>query len=145
MDKLTIRAFMTAAPQTIGADQPLAEAAERMRLHGFRHLPVLDGGRLVGILSARDVALVGALPAVDLARVVVSEAMTAAPHVISPDSSLEWAAAEMAQHKLGSMIVVEHEKVVGILTTIDALRALSELLSRARRRRRPVKLRAAAP
>lgn len=144
MDKLTIRAFMTAAPQTIGAGELLAHAAERMHTHRFRHLPVLAGGRLVGVLSERDVALVGAMPGVDLAHAVVSDAMTPVPHVISPDSSLEWAAAEMAQHKLGSMIVVEHGKVVGILTTIDALRALGELLSRARRRRRPVKSSAAA-
>lgn len=136
MGKLTIRAFMTPAPHTIGVDQSLATAREVMRARRIRHLPVLDGGALVGILSERDVALVGGIEGVDAAQVTVGEAMTPDPHTISPESSLEWVAAEMAQAKFGSVIVVERGHVVGIFTTVDALRALGDLLGRARRRRR---------
>lgn len=139
MDKLTVRAFMTPMPHTVGVEQPLAVAREMMREHRIRHLPVLHGGQLVGVLSERDVALVAALPGVDVERLAVGEAMTPEPHVISPDSSLEWVATEMAQLKFGSLIVVEHSRVVGIFTTVDALRALHELLARARRRRRAVR------
>lgn len=139
MDKLTVRAFMTPMPHTVGVQQPLAVAGDIMREHHIRHLPVLDGGRLVGILSQRDVALVAALPGVDVERVAVAEAMTPEPHTLSPDSSLEWVATEMAEHKFGSVIIVEHGRVAGIFTTVDALRALRELLGRARRRRRAVK------
>jgi acetoin utilization protein AcuB len=141
MDKLTIRGFMTAAPHTIGVHQPLQTARDLMRAHHIRHLPVLDGGKLVGIVSDRDLALVGSLVGVDPERLPVAEAMTPDPHTISPDSSLEWVAAEMAQSKFGSVIVVEHGRVVGIFTTVDALRALQELLGRARRRRRTAKAR----
>lgn len=136
MDKLTIRAFMTPLPHAVAVGQPLAAARELMREHQIRHLPVLHGGQLVGVLSERDAAMIAALPGVDAERLVVGEAMTPDPHTISPDSSLEWVAAEMAQQKLGSLIVVEHGRVVGIFTTVDALRALGELLGRARRRRR---------
>ncbi|HZS42142.1 MAG TPA: CBS domain-containing protein [Polyangia bacterium] len=62
--------------------------------------------------------------------------MTPDPFTITPDSSLEWVALEMAEHKFGSVVVVEHNEVVGVLTTVDALRALQDLLGRSRRRRR---------
>jgi acetoin utilization protein AcuB len=134
MSNLTIRSFMTPAPHTIGVDQTLAAAEELMRAHQIRHLPVLDGGQLVGMLSARDVAVIRSLPGVNAARVAVAEAMTPHPHALSPDSALEWVAADMAAHKLGSTVVVDKGRVVGIFTTVDALRALQELLGRSRRR-----------
>jgi acetoin utilization protein AcuB len=137
MNKLTIRSFMTPSPHTIGVDQTLTAAAALMREHRVRHLPVLDGGRLVGILSDRDVAVIGALPGVATERIAVAEAMTPDPHALSPDSALEWVAADMAAHKLGCTVVVEHGKVAGIFTTVDALRALQELLAQERRRLAP--------
>ncbi|HEX9102204.1 MAG TPA: CBS domain-containing protein [Polyangia bacterium] len=137
MSKVTLRSFMTHAPHTVGAAQTLATARELMRRHHIRHLPVLDAGQLVGILSERDLLLVAGLPGVELERVAVSEAMTPDPRCISPDSSLEWVAAEMAQARLGSIVIVEGERVVGIFTTVDALRALGSLLARARRRHEP--------
>ncbi|MDB4970221.1 MAG: hypothetical protein JWN44_5910 [Myxococcales bacterium] len=136
MDKLTIRGFMTAMPHTVGVQESLTTARELMRAHRIRHLPVLDGDRLVGILSDRDLALVSGLSRVDPDRVAVAEAMMRDPQCISPDSSLEWIATSMAQSKQGSVIVADHSRVVGIFTTVDALRALQELLGRARRRRR---------
>src|SRR5437879_4833811 len=55
MTTTTIRDYMTPAPHTIGVEQPLAVAAALMQAHHIRHLPVLHGGKLVGILSERDV------------------------------------------------------------------------------------------
>ena len=137
MEKVTLRSFMTPAPHTIGAAQTLAAARALMRRHRIRHLPVLEAGQLVGILSERDLLLVAGLPGIELERVAVAEAMTPDPRCISPDSSLEWVVAEMAQARLGSILVVDDdERVVGIFTTIDALRALGQLLARARRRQR---------
>ncbi len=136
MNKLTVREFMTAGPHTIGADQPIAAANRLMREHRIRHLPVLDGDRLVGILTSRDLQLIESLPGVDSLVMTVEEAMTPDPYTIGPDSSLEWVALEMAEHKYGSTVVVEDAKVVGVFTTGDALRALTELLGRSRRRHR---------
>jgi acetoin utilization protein AcuB len=139
MDKLTIRAFMTPTPHMVNVDQSLSAARELMRQHRIRHLPVLDSGQLVGVVSDRDVDVIGGLAGVNPDNVSVSEAMTTDPHTISPDSSLEWLAATMAQGKFDSASVVDNGRVVGIFTTVDALRALGELLRRARRRRRPAK------
>jgi acetoin utilization protein AcuB len=136
MDKLTIRNFMTASPHTIGADQPLRVAAELMRAHRIRHLPVLSNGKLVGILSQRDLDLAMGLASVAPGKQPVEDAMTPDPFAISPESSLEWIVMEMAEHKYGSTVVVENGKVVGVFTTVDALRALQTLLGRSRRRRR---------
>jgi acetoin utilization protein AcuB len=140
MDKLTIRAFMSPAPHTIGVDQPLRVAAEVMAAHGIRHLPVLAEGQLVGILSKRDLDVACLLPGVDPDRVTVEEAMTPDPFSITAESSLEWIVMEMSQHKYGATVVVDGKKVVGVFTTVDALRALQDLLGRSRRRRKPAHL-----
>ncbi|MGH7296699.1 MAG: CBS domain-containing protein [Polyangiaceae bacterium] len=119
-----IRHFMTPAPHSIGRDQPLALAHARMRDFGIRHLPVLDGGKLAGILSQRDALLVETLRDVDPADVAVEEAMSTDVYVVTPDVPLKEVATEMAAHKYGCAVVVDGRHVVGIFTTVDALKAL---------------------
>jgi acetoin utilization protein AcuB len=125
----TIRHFMTAAPETIGADLDLAQARDRMFQLNARHLPVLEGGELVGILSDRDIALVDAVFG-DLSKLQVRQAMTAQPFTCGPEAHLHAVAAEMASHKYGTAIVVDRDHpghVLGLFTTTDALRALAEI------------------
>jgi acetoin utilization protein AcuB len=129
---LILAHYMSPAPHTIGAEQPLAVAHRMMREHAIRHLPVLAGGKLVGMVTERDLQLVEGLPGVDAERVTVEEAMSPDPFTIAPHSSLEWVAAEMAERKYGSTVVVDQGRVVGVFTTVDALRALQDLLARAR-------------
>jgi acetoin utilization protein AcuB len=121
---LTIKDFMTEDPYTIGQDQTLTAAHQMMREYSIRHLPVLNGNRLVGILSQRDLFLVETLKDVHPDEVLVSEAMTEVPMSVPPGALLVSVAAEMADKKYGAAIVVENGKVVGIFTTVDALRAL---------------------
>ena len=123
----TIRDYMTPAPFTIGVDQPLSAAAEVMRAHHIRHLPVLRGGTLVGVVSDRDVQLVSSLG--KPADLHVEDAMTELVYAVSPDASIGEVTAEMAAHKYGSALVTEGGHVVGIFTTIDALHALTDALS----------------
>ncbi|MEO6954916.1 MAG: CBS domain-containing protein [Polyangia bacterium] len=130
----TLREFMTPSPHTIGDEQPLATAQHLMRTHGCRHLPVLRSGELVGMVSERDVLLMLGLPGVDPNLALVEEAMTEPAVALAPTTSLEWVAAEMAQRRLGSVVVVESTRVVGVFTCVDALVALQTLLARARRR-----------
>ena len=137
MDKLTVRAFMTVSPFTIGVDQPLKTAHALMRRHHIRHLPVLRGGALVGMVSERDLELLEVMPGVDARAITVEEAMAGMPYTIDVDSSLEWLATDMCQRRADAAVVTEHGRVAGVFTTVDALRALEELLGRARRRRRP--------
>ena len=125
----TMRVYghMTPSPHTIGRDQPLAKASALMQAHHIRHLPVLDGGVLVGVLSDRDVRLVESVSGTDPKTTLVEEAMTPEPFFVLADAPIRDVAAEMVAHKYGCAMVTERGHVVGIFTTIDALRALLDL------------------
>lgn len=124
----SIQKYMTTAPHSIGKEQSLAHAHEVLRSHHIRHLPVLDGGQLVGMLTQRDLALIETLKDVDARKVTVEDAMSTEVYVVSPDAPLDEVANEMAEKKYGSAVVVQNHKVVGIFTTVDACSALSDLL-----------------
>lgn len=133
MSELTVERFMTHAPVTIGQDQPLSDAHRLMREHSVRHLPVLDKGKLVGVLSQRDLHFFETLADVDPDRIAVSEAMSTDTYAVGPRTTLRRAAAEMADNRYGSVVVMDKERVIGILTTVDGMRALSLLLSEQRK------------
>jgi acetoin utilization protein AcuB len=99
-----------------------------MRDHQVRHLPVFAGGRLVGILTDRDLHLIETLKGVNPSEVAVEDAMSPSPFTVSSDASLAEVCAEMAEHKYGCAVVLQRDKVIGIFTTVDACRALGELL-----------------
>jgi len=124
----TIQKYMTPSPHTIGAEQSLKKAHSVMREFKIRHLPVLKGGKLIGILTDRDLALVETLKDVNPELVPVEDACTAEPYLVSPDSKLHEVCLEMARHKFGSVLVVDNHKLVGVFTWIDALNAFSEIL-----------------
>lgn len=125
----TIGKYMTTVPHTIGADQNLTKAGKLMGELRVRHLPVLQGGRLVGILSDRDVRLVESFRDVDPDKVLVEEAFTPDPYVVTPQASLSEVCSEMSRNKYGCVLVCDNHKLVGIFTWIDALNAFEELLS----------------
>lgn len=125
----TIEKFMTRSVHTIGTKAPLAEAHRMMNDHGIRHLPVLEGGRLVGILSQRDLHLIETLKDVDPNEVQVEEAMSQDCYTAEPEASLAEVAREMAAHKYGSAVILRGAEVLGIFTTTDALRALDMVLT----------------
>lgn len=128
MDEPTVDLYMTPAPCTIGPDQPLAAAHALMRRHLIRHLPVIEAGALVGVVSIGDLHLFETLDGVDPKEARVREAMTANPYSVSPDAPLREVAAKMADRKIGSALVVEQGQVVGIFTAVDGLRGLSLLV-----------------
>lgn len=132
MSELSVERFMTHSPHTIGHDQPLRAAHEKMRLYGIRHLPVLQAGKLVGMLSQRDLHFIETLSDVDPETVPVSDAMSTDTYAVGPRSTLRKVAAEMADHRYGSAVVVDKDRVIGILTTVDGMRALSTLLGERR-------------
>lgn len=121
--------FMSVCTQSIGRDQPLARAHEIMRTHHIRHLPVLDRGVLVGIVTDRDLRFIETLREVDPALVAVEEAMTPEPYFVAPSTPLRDVVAEMASHKYGCAVVMDRAKVVGMFTTTDALKALATVLA----------------
>jgi acetoin utilization protein AcuB len=127
--ELTISERMTHTPHLIGAEQSMTVAHEMMRSNGIRHLPVLHGGKLVGLVSQHDLYLIESLRDVDPDEVRVEEAMTQDVYTVTPKTPLKEVVSEMAERKLGSAVVVEGSKIVGVFTTIDALDTLAGLLA----------------
>ena len=123
-----IQKFMTPMPHTIGKDATLEKADHMMHEFRVRHLPVLDGGQLVGILSERDIQIVETLKDVDPKQITVEEAYTPDPYITKPSALLSDVCKEMAEHKYGCALVVDNKKLVGIFTWVDGLKALTELL-----------------
>ncbi|MCC6806562.1 MAG: CBS domain-containing protein [Deltaproteobacteria bacterium] len=120
-----ISEVMSLLPLTIGKDQSLAQAHAIMREHKIRHLPVLDGGAVFGIVSERDLHLVETFRDVDPTQVTVEEAASRDPFMVRYDATVGEVARRMADKKLGAALVVDDdERVIGVFTTIDALRAI---------------------
>ena len=133
------RDLMTPHPLTVGPQASIAEVWDLMREVDVRHVPVVQGGALVGMLSDRD------LGRVDLARLLkiegagalrqelatpIAEVMTS--HVISvePQTEVGDVIALLLDHKIGALPVVEAgtREVLGIISYVDVLRALRGLL-----------------
>jgi acetoin utilization protein AcuB len=128
----TVMQYMTRYPLTIGKDATMSQAHDLMRKHLLRHLPVLDGGKLVGIVSERDLHLIETLPDSDPDEVSVEEAMTIDVFTVLVDAPIDEVVESMAERKLGSAIVVNRRGgLEGIFTSVDALQALATLLRRA--------------
>jgi acetoin utilization protein AcuB len=126
-----IARYMTRQPWTIGRDAKLSQARELMREHKIRHLPVLDGGKLVGILSERDAYLFDRLEDLD-AAVTVDDAMTVDVFAARTDDAVDDIVEKMAEHKYGSVVVMNRRGVIdGIFTTVDGMQVLADVLRRA--------------
>jgi acetoin utilization protein AcuB len=115
---------MTPCPQTIKRDDALAHAREVMSRFRIRHLPVLDGDTLVGLLSDRDLAVAEKFG--DPFRTTVGEVMSPEPYFALPASPLSEVADEMARRRIGAAVILDDGRVVGVFTAVDALRAIGE-------------------
>lgn len=121
---------MTKQPWTISRTMSLGEAHRMMHEHEIRHLPVVDDGELVGIVSERDLHILEAM-ADTLVAVPVERVMRDHPFVVTSDTAIDDVAQLMAAGKYGSAIIVGHDGVEGIFTTVDACRALADVLGQA--------------
>jgi acetoin utilization protein AcuB len=125
---------MSPDPKTIQADASITETIRLMKENQIRHLPVLDGDRLVGIVSDRDVKEFSPSKATTLdvselhyvlSKATVAEAMRKDPFRVYPDDTIERAARIMHDNKIGCLPVVDQAgKVVGVLTQEDVFEAL---------------------
>lgn len=118
---------MTTVVKTVDMTTPVKEAHEIMKKTGIRHLPVLDGERIVGLLSSRELDMLRLLSLSGLAISSVSDAMSDEPYLVSPDTPARDVVREMRANKYGSAVVTENRKVVGIFTTMDALDIVEQL------------------
>lgn len=127
---LTVNDLMTPIPQTVTPETTLRHVIELMKSESCRQLPVLKEGRLVGIITDRDIRLVMNSPMVLHGRwqdeelldnVSAGSCMTAAPMTVSPDTPAYRAARMLSLYKFGALPVEEDGELVGIITVTDFL------------------------
>jgi len=137
---MLVKERMKRDPVTVKKDDSFRYALKLIRKEGIRHLPVLDGKKVVGIITDRDLRQSAPSPATTLEvhelnylleRLKVEAIMTKKVITVAPDSSLLEAAKLLLAHKIGCLPVVEQEELVGIITEGDMLRALVDLVQRA--------------
>ena len=121
----TVGEMMTAHPRCIHASAPIGDAHRLMKEEKLRHLPVLEGGLLVGMVSERDLLRLEATVDVDRKRDPVSAAMSAPAFWVLPETPLPAVASQMRARGVGSAVVLSEGRVIGIFTTSDALDALA--------------------
>lgn len=128
---------MTANPYTIAFDAPINEVIELMRVHNLKRVPVVDGEKVVGVLTHGDLQKVSPTKATTLSiyelnyllsKTKVSDAMTKNAITVSPDALLEEAALLMRENRISTLPVVKENKLVGIITESDIFDAFVDLL-----------------
>jgi acetoin utilization protein AcuB len=122
-------AVMTPFPHTADIDDPLSTAVALMKAHDFRHLPVVEHGRLRGVLSERDVRTATTTAGEDQAAILrVRDVFHDDAYTVEADAPLDRVAAAMAERHVGSALVTKAGKLVGVFTGTDACRALAQVL-----------------
>ena len=131
------REWMTSHPKTVNDDDLLKTAVTLVVENRIRHLPVVRGDSLVGIISDRDLkrampsVVAGATPEeyqAFMEETSIEQMMTANPITCTPDEDLVDLVREFCQHKVGAIPVVEGERVVGIVTQTDMMQAFLAVL-----------------
>jgi acetoin utilization protein AcuB len=125
-----VERYMTRGPYAIAAGDNLLRAKSLMQNHAIRHLPVVSGTDLVGVVSDRDIAVLEAVPGVVLAHVEAARVM-AKPLAVRGQDSVDEVSALMADNKCDCVVVQRGAEVVGIFTATDALQALADIVRRA--------------
>jgi acetoin utilization protein AcuB len=130
-----VRDIMSEKIVTIRADDTLSTVEDIMTLGHVRHMPVVEGGRLVGVVSERDLLRASLSNLSEfgteqrrafLYGVEIRRVMSEPPVVIDPDATVEMAASVLADRKIGCLPVVDaHGTLVGMLTETDVLRYLA--------------------
>ena len=124
-----IRSFMTPSPVSIEADDTLTSARRLMAANEIRHLPVVQCGRLVGMLSDRDLRSAAAIECRTELQFSALDFANTDVYAVSPDTPLDKVLNEMALRKLGAVVVEQQGTVVGICTSVDLCRHLGVLLA----------------
>lgn len=126
----TVDRYMTREPYSVASTDSLSRARHLMLAHSIRHLPVIDGGRLVGVVADRDIVAVEGVPGVDLSRIETARVMSK-PVQVWGETPLDEVSELMTKRRADCVIVQGGHGVAGIFTASDVLSALSDLLRRA--------------
>jgi CBS domain-containing protein len=126
----SVGSVMTPFPFFVSAADPVTKVERLMRRHKIRHVPVQRKGKVIGIVSERDLQYWsgGVAADSDRTRVLVAEVMVPDPYVVAFDAPLSEVVAELNRRRIGSALVVRHGKLAGILSVMDVCRILASLL-----------------
>lgn len=126
----TVERYMTREPYRVCSGDSVRHARKLMLDHQIRHLPVLDGEQLVGVVSQHDLDVVAAISETDLERIEVARVMTP-PIEVWGQSPLDEVSALMKDNRRDCVVVKGGHGIEGIFTATDALEALADLVRRA--------------
>jgi acetoin utilization protein AcuB len=129
--EVVVDQYATANPQWVERRTPVPKVAELMRNGVYRHMPVVEHERVVGIVSDSDVRLFAGVSGLD--EVTAADVMVKNPYIVETGTPLMKVASDMAQRRIGSAVVVRDGAPVAIFTATDALRALLDTLEKDRR------------
>lgn len=124
---VSVEEYTTPNPVTATDDAGVEELSRLMKEYGIRHLPIVHGAEVVGVVSERDLNVVAGLELAEKSLVRAADIMSRDPVTVSSEASLDEVAFEMSKRKIGSVIVNEGDKIYGIFTVTDALNALIEI------------------
>jgi CBS domain-containing protein len=131
---MKVREIMSTDVATVARNDELTIADDIMNMRRIRHLPVVEEGRLVGVLTQRDLFHAALSTALNfgtkaqkefLKTVAVKEVMTEDIRTIAPSADVKEAARLLVQHKIGCLPVVENGKLVGIVSETDLLKVIA--------------------
>jgi CBS domain-containing protein len=115
----SVRDAMTENPRSIGASASVVEAARLMREEDIGSLPITDDGKLVGMITDRDIATMVVAEAADPETTSVGDVSSRDPISVEPDKDIEEALQLMARHQVRRLPVVENGGLVGIVAQAD--------------------------
>jgi CBS domain-containing protein/uncharacterized membrane protein YuzA (DUF378 family) len=117
--RLRVREVMSAEPATVAPSTSVADAAKLLKQHDVGSLPVVEAGRLTGIVTDRDIILRVVADERDPAAVTVADVASSKPTTVRPDQQLDDALRLMAKQQVRRLPVVENDRLVGILAQAD--------------------------
>ena len=130
----TLQSVMRAEPTRVALDATVREAEQLMLDRDIRHLPVVDGETLVGLVSDRDIAFASNDSRTNLRdQLHVRDVCSLDFYAVDIGSSLEDVLREMAARRIGSALVTRDGVLVGLLTATDVYRLCADLLSEVKR------------
>jgi CBS domain-containing protein len=115
----TVADVMTPGVETTTSSAALRDAARTMREGNFGSMPVVDDGRLVGILTDRDIVVRGVAEGLDLTSARVGDVASRTPVAVAPDQDLDEAMELMAEHRVRRLPVVDDGRLVGVVSQAD--------------------------
>jgi CBS domain-containing protein len=128
-----VTAIMTSSVITVNINDQIRDVKKKFAKGSIRHLPVMDGNKLVGMISKNDIMRLSFGSVFEnqesaddtiLDMLSIEQVMTHKPEVISPDATVKDVAEIFAKSHFHSLPVMEHDKIVGIVTSTDVIKYL---------------------